>query len=166
MKLISSYDVYNNSDRDTKKRYLPTDAICIRCGVIFNGRYEDDCVICYEDNEHDNLCNHKEFITGKPCVDIRNLLDMQIEELSYVNMRQGHSNGSRNIMIINLMREKYTIKNRCTLDNRINESLIKKITHRSRRRAWYIKDIRIDIKKYTTNLTIIKESDCINNEII
>jgi len=162
MKLIKSSEVYNDSDKSTKKRYLKTDAICTKCGVIFNSYYEDDCVICYdEDKERCNLCDHSEFVIGEQCVYLRNLLDMHIEELGIVNAIYGYLNSNRNRMTINIMKKVYL-----KLDKKINESLIKKIIYRNRRRFWYMRDIEIEMCKISVSpsLSIIEEHDCVDDK--
>ena len=158
MKLILSSDVCNDNSSRAIKKYLRTDAICVKCGAIFNNFYEDDCIIC-DDNEHDKFCDHSEFVTGRQCVDLRNMLDLQLEELSFINSLQGYTNSSRNRMVINVLKNKYKI-----LDKRIDKSLIKKVIRRNKRKFWYMKNVESDMRKISMpNIDIIKEVDCIIN---
>lgn len=46
MELIPNNEVFQEDKRNTKKTILPTDAVCTKCGVIFNSVYEDQCFIC------------------------------------------------------------------------------------------------------------------------
>lgn len=46
MEIVPKNDVFQNDKRNTKKTILPTDAVCTKCGVIFNSVYEDQCFIC------------------------------------------------------------------------------------------------------------------------
>ncbi len=52
--IISQNEVLQEDKRNTKKMMLPTDAICSKCGVIFNSVYEDECVICDDYREIKN----------------------------------------------------------------------------------------------------------------
>ena len=161
MKLIDSSDVRNDSGKSVKRRYLETDMICIKCGIIFNGYYEDDCVICYEDKERDEKCNHDEFVTGDKVVYLRYLLDMHIDELCIVNAMCGYSNSNKNRMTINIMKNTYH-----KLDKKINEDLVKKITYRNKRRFWYVKDVKREVLKRSAslNLSIIDKNECIDDK--
>lgn len=49
MELVPNNEVYQEDKRNTKKMMLPTDAVCARCGIIFNSVYEESCVICEDD---------------------------------------------------------------------------------------------------------------------
>ena len=65
MELIPNNEVFQEDKRNTKKMMLPTDAVCAKCGVIFNSVYEDQCLICepYEkDVDIDNKKENKEDI--------------------------------------------------------------------------------------------------------
>lgn len=46
MELVPNNEVTQDDKRNTKKMMLPTDAVCSKCGIIFNSIYEDSCLIC------------------------------------------------------------------------------------------------------------------------
>lgn len=135
MELVPSKDVYEVERRNTKKTFLPTDAICVTCGAIINSNYDDDCVIC--DDGHVK-CDHKDFITGRQSVDLRILLDFHIEDLRALAELHGCSEGGgRTKTVAGLMKKLYSN----FLDRRIDDVLIRKVVLRNRRKFWFWKDI-------------------------
>lgn len=52
MELVPNNEVTQEDKRNTKKMMLPTDAVCSKCGIIFNSVYENSCLIC--DDYHDD----------------------------------------------------------------------------------------------------------------
>lgn len=166
MDVIPSDEVYTDT-RNTKKTFLLTDAICIECGVIFNANYEDQCIICDEgdqiakaDSHKDNRprCDHRNFVTGKQSIDIRILLDFHIEDVIALCELHGCSTGSRAKMTANILKKLYPY-----LDERIDETLIRKIIKRNSRRFWYIKDIDLALEsiKSKKRLKAVDASECI-----
>lgn len=134
MELISDKDVYDVEKRDTKKRFLTTDAICTKCGVIINSNYEDKCMICGPKD----VCDHSEFITGRQSIDLRILLDFRIEDLKALAELHGCAEGGgRTKTVAGLMKKLYAN----ILDKRIDDVLIRKIVLRNRKKFWFWRDI-------------------------
>lgn len=157
MEVVPSNEVFTDT-RNTKKTFLFTDAVCIECGVIFNFHYEEQCVICDTGSDKDIKCDHKNFITGKQSVDMRILLDFHIEDLMALCELHGCNMGSRAKMTVNIMKKLYPY-----MDDRINESLIRKIIKRNSKRFWYIKDIETALEsvKSKKRLKVVDASECI-----
>lgn len=155
MDLIPKNEVFQEETRNTMKTILPTDAICIKCGVIFNSYYEDQCVICDDTKER---CDHKEFITGRESVDLRILLDYNIEDLRALAEIHGCSEGSRGKMTIKIMEKLHS-----SLDKRIDENLIRKMIKRNSKRFRFWKDIEdaISRAKNYRGIALISAEDCI-----
>ncbi len=140
MELVSAKDVYDADKRDTKKRFLTTDAICTKCGVIINSNYEDECVIC---NDPQDKCDHSEFITGHQSVNLRILLDFPIDDLRALAELHGCSEGSgRTKTVAGIMKKLHN-----DLDARINDTLIRKIVLRNRKKFWFWRDIESEMSK-------------------
>ncbi len=134
MELVQSKDVYDTDNRNSKKRFLPTDAICTKCGTIINSCYEDACFVCEDDTE---MCDHSEFITGHQSVDLRILLNFRIEDLKALAELHGCAEGSgRAKAVAGLMKKLHA-----DLDKRINDILIRKIILRNRKKFWFWKDL-------------------------
>ncbi len=164
MELVPNKDVYDNSKRDTKKRFLVTDSICVTCGAIINSNYEKDCIIC--DDGH-KICDHNDFITGRQSVDLRILLDFHIDDLKALAELNGCSEGSGRTKIVSgLMKKLHS-----NLDNRIDEILIRKIILRNRKRFWFWKDIDSEMKKVSKpigkpkGIRLIRQKECISTKI-
>ena len=169
MELIPHNEVFQEDKRNTKKMMLPTDAICVQCGVIFNSVYEDECLICEDHREiKDNtkeemketkkpvirfveereegdqeVCNHIDFIIGRQSVDLRILLDFHVEDLRAICEIHGcPEGGSRGRMVVNIMRQLYP-----NLDKRIDERLVRKMIVRNRKKFRFWRDIECAISK-------------------
>lgn len=154
--LVPKNEMCQEDKRNTKKTILPTDAICILCGVIFNSYYEDQCVIC-EDAE--KKCPHDEFITGRESVDLRILLDYHIEDLRALAEIHGCSEGgSRGRMTIKIMEKLHS-----SLDKRIDENLIRKMIKRNSKRFRFWKDIEdaIHRAKKSGRIALVSADDCV-----
>jgi len=154
--LVPKNEMCQEDKRNTKKTILPTDAICIRCGVIFNSYYEDQCVICDDTEEK---CQHDEFITGRESVDLRILLDYHIEDLRALAEIHGCSEGgSRGRMTIKIMEKLHS-----SLDKRIDENLIRKMIKRNSKRFRFWKDIEdaIHRAKKSGKIALVSADDCI-----
>lgn len=188
MELISNNDVYQTDKRNSRKMLLPTDAICVDCGIIFNAFYEGKCVIC-EDDKHndpiqgmgikkediigenivkiikeelrckDNICDHKEFIFGKQSIDLRILLDYHMEDLRAICEIHGCSEGSRGKMVICIMTKLHP-----SLDKRIDEELIRKMIARNKKRFKFWRDIESAIHraKKAKTIKLITADECID----
>lgn len=174
MDIVPSSEVFQTDKRNTKKMLLPIDAICVKCGTIFNSYYEDDCVTCIgpedknnkekgdkDDNKSEDTCDHKEFINGRESVDLRILLDFHMEDLRALCELHGCSSGCRSKIVINIMRKLYPV-----LDKRIDEFLIEKMMKRNKKRFHYWKDIadamkRVKKSEKRTNIKLIGEEECI-----
>lgn len=153
MKLIPRHEVYDDK-RDSKKRFLPTDFICVKCGVILNSNYEEDCLIC------DSACEHGEFITGEQSVGLRVLLDFHIEDLKALSELHGVTEGTRNRMVMNIMKKLFPV-----LDKRIDDLLIRKIMTRNRKKFRYWRDIESAMnkaKKKRTKIVLVEADECID----
>lgn len=156
MDLIPKNEVFQEDSRNTKKTLLPTDAICVRCGVIFNSVYENRCFICSDTEE---TCQHKEFIIGRESVDLRILLDYHMEDLRALAEIHGCTEGGN--------RERTTIKImerlHSSLDGRIDENLIRKMIKRNTKRFRFWRDIEDAIvrAKKSDGITLISEEDCV-----
>lgn len=182
MDLVPNSEVSNSDKRNTKKMLLPTDAICVGCGIIFNAFYEGGCIICEDENPEkerykganeeiikiikcerdENICDHKEFIFGRQSVDLRILLDYHIEDLRALCEIHGCSGGSRGKMTINILKKLHV-----SLDKRIDEVLIRKMIVRNRKRFRYWKDIEdaVHKAKKPSRIRIIDASECVEMEI-
>ncbi len=159
MKLVPDYDVINvdkDSKRNTKKRYLTTDGICFRCGCIVNYEWEKMCLLC---------CGSDEFLVGEHGRVLRELLELDIEQLKIACELRGVSrSGYRVKMTLELF--KLIFPKLSGRDNRINELFIRKIIYRNRRRFWYVKDIEdaiCDIKRSRGRVSIrlVDEKDMV-----
>lgn len=137
--LISSKDIQEEDTRDSKKRYLETDGICIECGTITNNYYNDNCLIC--------KCKSREFISGRISIDIRHILDIHIQELRVICEFEGLSTGSRSQMTINLIRKIYPQLSTNPKYKKVDDTLIRKIIIRNRKKFYYIIDLEDMITK-------------------
>lgn len=156
MELVHAKDVYEPDKRDTRKRFLTTDAICTTCGTIINSNYEDDCFIC---DDGYKICEHKDFITGRQSVDLRILLDFRIEDLKALAELHGCSEGSgRTKVVAGLMKKLHA-----NLDNRIDDILIRKIVLRNRKKFWFWKDLDDAVTKARKpkGLPLVGADECI-----
>jgi hypothetical protein len=150
--------------RNTKKRYLVTDGICFRCCTIVNYSYEKRCTIC---------CGSNEFLIGEHGHVLRELLELDIEQVKFACELRGVSgsrSGSRSKLTLDLF--KLIFPKLTNIDNRINEFFIQKIIYRNRKRFWYVKDIESiinDIRrqsnerryKYKVNLKLVDAKDVV-----
>lgn len=155
IELVQAKDVYDADKRNSKKRFLTTDAICVRCGTIINSCYEDSCFICEDPEE---ICDHSEFITGRQSVDLRILLNFRIEDLKALAELHGCSEGSgRAKAVAGLMKKLHT-----NLDKRINDILVRKVILRNRKRFWFWKDLDEAVikAKKPKGIQIIDPKDC------
>ena len=188
MELIPNNEVFQEDKRNTKKMMLPTDAVCTKCGIIFNSVYEDECVICEDDREIKEekdetkkeikeiekpvirfveekeeeshiVCDHTDFIMGRQSVDLRILLDFHVEDLRAICEIHGcPEGGSRGRMVVNIMRQLYP-----SLDKRIDERLVRKMIVRNRKKFRFWKDIEeaISRAKKPGKLKLVKAEECI-----
>lgn len=161
MELVSGKDVYDVEKRNTKKRFLKTDAICAACGTIINSNYVDNCFICDDGNE---TCDHKDFIDGRQSVDLRILLDFRIEDLKALAELHGCACGGRTKTVSALMKRLYAN----LLDDRINDTLIRKIVLRNKKKFWFWKDIDNAIckAKKPKGISLVGADDCIETKEI
>jgi hypothetical protein len=144
--------------RNTKKRFLLTDGVCLTCGCINNTVYDKECVVCY------CKCGNSEFIYGKISVDLRKLLDFKIDELRDLCEIRELSMGTRAKMTVSLLRD-FNYKKGYKFDERVNEFLIRKILKRNKRKFRFTVDIESEIKKVNKkvgrdiNLEFLKRED-------
>lgn len=157
--IIPVDQVEKSDKRNSKRRFLPTDGICLHCAAIINNVYENQCIICD--------CGNNNFITGNPSIQIRSLLNLEIYDLEALNELRGYSVSSRPRMIINILKSSYSLN---SLNNRrINEELIRKIIIRNRKKFFYMKNIDDIITKTKKqiklnkpiNIRLIDIEDCI-----
>lgn len=135
MKLIPEHDVIKvkkDDKRNTKRRYLTTDGICFRCAAIVNYVYEKRCLLC---------CGSEEFLIGEHSRVLRELLELNIEELKAVCELRGRSIGSGSRVRMTFELFKLIFPKLTKIDKRIDEMLITKIITRNRKRFRYVKDI-------------------------
>jgi len=133
LKLVSEYDVLKvdkDDKRNTKKRFLITDGICLKCGCIVNYKWEKACVLC---------CGSREFLVGEPSKVLRDILELDIEQLRSICTVRCISGSGRTKLTLYLFRTIFPKLTR--VDDRINEMFIRKIITRNRRRFWYTQDI-------------------------
>lgn len=149
--LVSQDEVIKEDKRNSRWRYLETDAVCVSCGCINNHHYYDTCVICR------CKCGNSLFIYGKLSIDLRLLLDLKIEEIKDLCEMRGLYLGSRASMIVRIL--KHFHKGR--FDERINEQLIKKIMMRNKRKFKFAVDIDNAVQKVKREikLELVKEED-------
>lgn len=157
MKLIPEKDVIKpkkDDKRNTKKRFLVTDGICFLCGCIVNYEWEKACLLC---------CGYNEFLVGEPGHVLRELLELDIEQVRIACELRGISgSGSGSRVRLTLELFKSIFPKLTKVDNRINENLIQKIIYRNRRRFWYVRDIEdaiSDIRRSRHNIINIKLVD-------
>jgi hypothetical protein len=155
MELVQSKDVYDADKRNSRKRFLTTDAICVHCGTIINSCYEDACFICDDPAE---VCDHREFITGHQSVDLRILLNFRIEDLKALAELHGCSEGNgRAKTVAGLMKKLHT-----NLDKRIDDRLIRKIILRNRKKFWFWRDLDDAVirAKKPKGIPLVDQKDC------
>ena len=132
MELVSEEDVVEEDKRNSKKRYLPTDAVCTVCGCINNFYYYDQCTICA------CKCGSHLFIAGKLGIDLRLLLDLDIDEIKMMCETRGLLYGTRSEMTVKLLREFHWFEG---FDDVITVSLIRKILKRNKKKFRFTFDI-------------------------
>ena len=161
MKLVSECDVLKIDKRNTKRRYLVTDGICFRCGAIINYSYQKRCILC---------CGSNEFLVGEQSTVLRDLLELDIEQLrTFCELRGISGSGSRTKLTLDLFVRIFPKLTK--VDNRINELFIRKIIYRNRRRFWYIANIEsaiYDIKRNRCRVSIrlVDEKDMVGYKYI
>lgn len=156
MKVVPAEHVLKEKEKDkrnTKRRYLCTDGICLHCGCIVNFCYAKRCLLC---------CGSEEFLVGEPGRVLRELLELNIEQLKiFCDIRGGSGCGSRSEIVLEIFRLLFPKLTK--VDNRINELFIRKIIYRNRKRFWYVKDIEIAIIKVRQNrhcsIKLVDEKD-------
>lgn len=137
--LVPESEMEKEDTRDSKKRYLVTDAICCICGCINNYFWEKKCVICKGDRRN--------FISGKIGVDIRLLIGFHLEDLKALCEIEGISQGTRAKMVVGILKKFYGKSKKISggsidnIDRRIDERLVRKIITRNKRAYWYLIDI-------------------------
>lgn len=161
--IIPEENTKKEDTRNTKKRFLDSDCICLDCGAINNGVYENSCVIC--------SCKGSSFITGDIGVDLRLLLNMNMEELKAIAYIRDINVSNRIGIILEVLKIYHPeIKGEIKGNKRIDKLLIRKIIVRNRRRLWYWKDIDSFIdthignkktNKKKINIRIIPKEDVI-----
>jgi hypothetical protein len=188
MELIPNNEVFQEDKRNTKKMMLPTDAVCAKCGIIFNSVYEDSCLICedFQDTKEDvkerteeikeeekpvirfveekdeggkEVCQHTDFITGRQSVDLRILLDFHVEDIRALCEIHGcPEGGSRGKMVVNIMRHLHS-----NLDKRIDEHLVRMMIIRNRKKFRFWRDIESAISKAkrSERIELVSADDCI-----
>lgn len=163
MELIPDSEMAEEDTRNTKKRYMVTDAICLKCGIIFNSYWEDQCVICYDiEKDREYICDHRDFIVGKQSVGLRKLLDYHLEELRVLCDIHGLSLRSRPEMAYDLMKKMHS-----SLDKRITIEVIRKVIIRNRKRFWYVQDIDDAIHKIRrSNIRLLNKEECIEEKMV
>ena len=129
--LVPQDEVIKEDKRNSKKRFLPTDAVCVSCGCVNNHFWYNDCIICK------CKCGNSDFIYGKLSIDLRLLLDFHIEDLRNLCEIRRLYFGSRASMTIRLLKEFHKER----FDNRINELLIKKIMKRNIKKFRFTVDL-------------------------
>jgi hypothetical protein len=138
--LVSRDEVIDEDKRNSKKRYLPTDAICVRCGCVNNGYWESECVIC------SCKCGGHDFIAGKLGIDLRLLLDLKIDEIRMMceSCDVACGNKSRAEMTVLLLREFHWFQD---FDRLITKELIRKILKRNKKKFRFTLDIESEVIK-------------------
>lgn len=162
VKLISEQDVLRvkkDDKRNSKRRYLTTDGICFRCGCIVNYSYEKMCILC---------CGSREFLVGEHGRVLRELLELNIEQLKTICELRGISSAGYRVKMTSEL-FKLIFPKLSRVDERINESFIRKIIYRNRKRFWYIKDIEDAIydirrqanKRWQVNIKLVDAKDMV-----
>ena len=188
MELIPHNEVFQEDKRNTKKMMLPTDAICVQCGVIFNSVYEDECLICedyreikeetkdgtkeeikekekpvirfVEEKEEgaQEVCDHTDFIVGRQSVDLRILLDFHVEDLRALCEIHGCPEGGSRGRMVVNIMKQLY----SNLDKRIDDRLVRKMIVRNRKKFRFWKDIEdaITRAKKPGKIRLIKAEEC------
>lgn len=142
LNVIPENEVEKIDNRNTKKKYLETDSICLECGAILNSYYEDKCTIC--------SCSGTDFVSGKVGIDIRTYLGFHIEDLIGMCEINGIGTGTRAKMVLGLIKKFHS--NSCAIrDKRINEFFIRKIITRNKKKFWFLVDIENEMCKIRTS---------------
>jgi hypothetical protein len=154
LELVENDEVVEEDKRNSKWRYLETDAVCVICGCINNHRYYDSCIICK------CKCGNSEFIHGKLSIDLRLLMDFHIEELKSLCEIRGIGVGTRSGMVVRLLKQFYMER----FDERINEQLIKKIMVRNKKKFRFAIDITDAVQKVKREikLELVKKEDVLD----
>lgn len=158
MKLVPERDVIKvkkDDKRNTRRRYLTTDAICFKCAAIVNYVYEKRCILC---------CGSEEFLVGESSIVLRELLELDIEQVRVACELRGISGsgyGPRIKLTLELF--KLIFPRLTGIDKRINESLIRNIIYRNKKRFRYIANIEDAIIKVRhwkhCNIRLVDEKD-------
>lgn len=145
--LLAKEDIIEE-DSEAKKMFLTTDGICKKCGAIINTYYENSCFLCD--------CGGKSFITGKISVEIRELLEYNIEYLRTLCDMYDIGQGSRSRMIVKIV--DYINHN-----NKIDERLIKMIiTRNNAKKNWFVSSIETNNNNIrTTRLKLVEAENVI-----
>jgi len=151
IRLVQENEVAKEDKRNSKQRYLETDAVCLSCGCINNHHYYNSCVVCR------CKCGNSEFIYGKISIDLRLLMDLDVEELKSMCEIRGIYTGSRASMTVRLLREFH----KDAFDKRVNEQLIKKIMKRNKKKFRFTVDITEAVCKVKKEikLALVREED-------
>jgi hypothetical protein len=179
MELIPNNEVFQEDKRNTKKMMLPTDAVCTKCGIIFNSVYEDSCLICEDyseikketekpvirfveekDERGQDICQHTDFIMGRQSVDLRILLDFHVEDIRALCEIHGcPEGGSRGKMVVNIMKHLHS-----NLDKRIDERLVRKMIVRNRKKFRFWRDIEdaINRAKKPGKIRLVQAEECLD----
>lgn len=157
--LVSKNEVIKEDRRNTRKRFLETDAVCLTCGCINNHRYYNSCIVC------SCKCGSSQFISGKISIDLRLLLDFNIEDLKGLCEIHGIFSSSRASMIVRLLKVLYHDKID-RFDERVNEILVRKIMTRNKRKFRFTIELMdaVDKVKRNIKLNLVKEEDILRIE--
>lgn len=138
--------VKEKDKRNTKKRFLITDGICLKCGAIVNYNYEKRCILC---------CGSNEFLVGEQSKVLRELLELHIDELKYICKIKKLATGSRIKMVSEIFKKIFP--KLVNIDERIDYNLIRKIIIRNRKRFWFVTDIENAIFKVKRDTNIYSQ---------
>ena len=149
--LVRANDVVKEDNRNSKFRYLPTDAICLVCGCINNSVSTYNCVVC------SCKCGNRDFIYGQLSIDLRLLLGFNIDDLRDLCEIRGIFTGSRAQMTVRLLREFHI----GAFDERVNEVLVRKILKRNKRKFRFTVDLECAVQKAKKEikLKLVSEED-------
>lgn len=135
--------VEKEDKRNSKKRFLRTDAVCVTCGSINNHYWYDSCIICM------CKCGSAEFISGKLIVDLRSLMDLKLEQIESLCEVRNIRIGSKVHMIIRLLQD----FDKKIFDKRVDELLIRKIIKRNKKKFRFTVDL-VQTKSSTTGFKL------------
>lgn len=153
IEIIPGDEVVKEDKRNSKKTYLPTDALCVRCGCINNHFWYSDCVVCECNCGNDDI-----FIAGKLGIDLRLLLDLGIEEIKMMCETRGYSCSTRSVMTVRLLRDFHWFPD---FDKIITKELIRKILKRNKKKFRFTVDLVNEVSKIKKDIRfkLVDEKD-------